>query len=96
MEIFKFTPELHGKLISYKHGENPVGKARIYYKNGEFWIIQDTYDGGHSFIVKESNTLFKDKFKVGWGMSNGGEKKFKDYNITNMFLLDSEPIYEIY
>lgn len=94
MKIKKLTEDLVGKLISYKQNNTIVDKARIYMNDGEYFFVQDVFDGGNYSECRSSNEKYNDKFKGAWKISD--DSRLKYYNITNIILLDSEPEYEIY
>lgn len=89
MEITELTPDLIGKKISCKIHGDIISEGEIYFAKDNYYILQNLKDGGHDMHVQTSGT----KYKYGWCILKGS---FTIGGLSEVFLLNTEPTYEIY
>ena len=89
MEITELTLDLIGKKISCEIRGDIISEGEIYFAKDNYYILQNIKDGGHDKHVKDSKT----KYKYGWCILKG---LFTAGGLSEVFLLNTEPTYEIY
>jgi len=85
------TPDLSGKEISCKIEHREIPSAKIYYLDGNYYIIQDQRCGGWASIVERSGF----NYKYGWKCQYPDDPGFN--KVSNIQLKDGTiSNYEIY